>query len=387
LISLVYYEEPYRERATIVLDNHDRALDPGTLDLRGQYFEIGYGYNTTSGDKYSLTPGLWVKSQHAYSSEGVTICVLECEGIWMLMRELRFLVMAANVVTLILAAAGYTNCAATDVGKQVKDDNVEVGRLLSYDNTTRVWVFESASTVASGSAMTITSGTGVGDADADSTLERGSLPNYDIEFGGTQTIYTLIRLLLEEAGATLDALGDQDDSIIDTYMPFFTVNLPPLENITALIGDRLIWMTKCYLRAEASKQFKVIYPQISDAVKETYYSDQVPYFKEYVEKRNLLIPNDIKVYYKQDSATGVWDATALANPGSATDTDEITLYTTVRQIFLVPNITTQDDANLRAAAILQRYKAETLAGRLVLPYHDCSVELYDKVEVRDRRGV
>ncbi|GAG58973.1 unnamed protein product, partial [marine sediment metagenome] len=81
LISLVYYEEPYRERATIVLDNHDRALDPGTLDLRGQYFEIGYGYNTTSGDKYSLTPGLWVKSQHAYSSEGVTICVLECEGI------------------------------------------------------------------------------------------------------------------------------------------------------------------------------------------------------------------------------------------------------------------------------------------------------------------
>ncbi len=44
------------------------------------------------------------------------------------------------------------------------------------------------------------------------------------------------------------------------------------------------------------------------------------------------------------------------------------------------------DADLRADAILTRLKSETLAGRLVLPYHDCSVELYDKVKVEDVRG-
>jgi len=175
-----------------------------------------------------------------------------------------------------------------------------------------------------------------------------------------------------------------DDSIIHTLKPFFTINNPPFESLANLIY-RLIMMTKVYLRPEAALVFKIIYPQDADSVNETYYSDQAPYFREYTEKRNLLIPNDIKVYWGAND-DGTWDATALANPGSDTDAASIAAYTTVRAVYLAPDLTTKADADLRAAAILQRFKSETLAGRLVLPYHDCSVELYDRVSVVDKRG-
>ena len=312
LISFEWIEEPYRERATIVIDNSNRGLDPGTLDLRGSSFFIGTGYNTTSGNKYcgdgagsTATPTLWVKSQHTTSIEGKVVCVLTCEGMWAKLREIRYLAV-------------------------------------------------------------------------------GEAPYYNVPYGATQTIKEIIALALTEATMTLNATYG-DDSIIHTLKPYFTINEPPFESLASLIY-RLIRMTKTYMRPEASLVFKIIYPQDADAVNETYYSDQVPYFREYTEKRNLLIPNDIKVYWGQND-DGTWDAANIAAVGSATDATSISAYTTVRQVFLAPTLTSQADANNRASAILTRYKAETLAGRLVLPYHDCSVELYDKVAVYDRRGI
>ena len=311
LISLEHIEEPYRDRATIVLDNSDRSLDPGTVDLRGYPFSIGYGYVTTSTNKYcgdgagsDGTPTLWVKSQHTVSMEGKSVCVLTCEGMWAKLRELRYLAV-------------------------------------------------------------------------------GSAPYFDTPFGGTQTIKAIIALALTEASMSLNATWG-DDSIIDSLQPYFSVNNPPFESLGQLIY-RLIMMTKDYLRPEASLVFKLIYPQDADSVDETYYSDQSPYFKEYTEKYNLLIPNDIKVYWGMNT-DGTWNAADLANPGSATDSDSISAYTTVRWVYVAPDLTSQSDANARAAAILQRFQAETLAGRLVLAYHDCSVELYDKVQVYDGRG-
>lgn len=308
LLQLEHHEEAYRERAVIVLDNHDLALND--VNLLGKYFEIGYGYSTASGNRYSLTPGLWVKSQHFVSLAGKLVCILRCEGMWMLLSELRYLV-------------------------------------------------------------------------------SGEAPYYDSPFGRVNTVYELLASAIELLGTTgeftLDALGGQDDGIINDFKPLFTVNLPPFENARAIIY-RLIMMTRCYLRAEASKQFKVIYPQIADAVDETYYSDQIPYFREYVEKINLLVPNDIKVFWGRND-DGTWDADVIANPGSAEDAASIAAYTRVRHCYLAPNIENVNDANNRAAATLTRFKAEILAGRLVLPYHDCSVELYDRVLINDARGL
>lgn len=65
-----------------------------------------------------------------------------------------------------MGSSGYTNCVATDIGKQVKDDTVEIGALLAYNNTTRKWWVRTTSTVVNGSAMTITGGTGAGTSSA-----------------------------------------------------------------------------------------------------------------------------------------------------------------------------------------------------------------------------
>lgn len=65
-----------------------------------------------------------------------------------------------------LVAAGYTNCVPTDIGKQVKDDTVEIGVLLAYQNALREWWVNTTTNVVSGSAMTITAGTGAGTSTA-----------------------------------------------------------------------------------------------------------------------------------------------------------------------------------------------------------------------------
>ncbi len=397
LLSLEHVEEPYRDRATIILDNSDRTLDPGTVDLRGKEFSIGYGYNTTSGNRYcgdgdgtDGTPTLWVKSQHISSLEGESVCVLSCEGVWMKLRELQYLVTATNVVTLTLLPSGYTNCVAGDIGKQVKDDGAEVGALLSYSNTDRRWTFVSENTVLSGSAMTITSGTGAGTASSDSEEQEHNAPYYPVAFGGTQTIREIITLILAEAGMSLnDTFGD--DGIIDTLKPFFDIDVTSLPSLASILySTDMLLATKCYLRSEASKVFKIIYPQSSDAVDETYYSDQAPYFKRYEEKLNLIVPNDIKVFWGADPGSGSWKEepykSNLDDPGSAVDQDSIDAYTTVRRIYFAPRLTTQTDGNNRASAILSRFQSEQLSGRLLLPYHDCSVELYDRVRIYDNRG-
>lgn len=324
LISYEWIEEPYRDRATIVLANSDRHFNASANDLRGKSFTIGTGYVTSSTNKYcgdgagsEANPTLWVKSQSMVSMEGELVCILYCEGAWMKLRELIF-----------------TSVARGDTA-----------------------------------------------------------PYFNLAFTSTDTIFALIEKILVEAGLTLNALGTQDDGIIQNFLPVFTAN--PLEYDTAdYLIYRLIQMTKCYLRQVESSAFEVVYPQTTDSVDETYYSDQAPYFKEYVEKTNLLIPNHIVVFCNRDP-DGTWDSPEYPLiTGTAEDAGSIadllaSSYTSdgkVTEYHLAPYIGNQTDANNRASAILARYKAETLAGRLLLPFHDCRVELYDRVSIEDNRG-
>jgi hypothetical protein len=82
--------------------------------------------------------------------------------------------------SLNLSATGYVNCVTTDIGKQVKDDAVEIGILASYDNTNRQWVIAASSVIANGSAITITAGTGAGVASANSSA---TLDNFCVQGG------------------------------------------------------------------------------------------------------------------------------------------------------------------------------------------------------------
>jgi len=219
---------------------------------------------------------------------------------------------------------------------------------------------------------------------------------YSNVFPGSHTVYELMDLILEGAMSWDFVDAHPDDGIIDTFKPTFQINEMPFENAAALLY-RLLWMTMCYLRIRAISgdaiqypRWEVIYPQITDAVDKAYYSDQAPYFTEYVEKNTLLIPNSIVVLCNQEPVTELWDTPAYPLiVGTAKDQDQINKYTEAGkeliQVFLCGNIRTQEDADNRALAILTRLKSEILSGRLITP-HDSQIELYDKVSVSDRRG-
>lgn len=68
-----------------------------------------------------------------------------------------------NVIQIVtLQSGGYVNAVAGDIGKMVTDDGGNTGNLLDYDNTKRKWWVRWTSTIETGSAMLITSGTGAG---------------------------------------------------------------------------------------------------------------------------------------------------------------------------------------------------------------------------------
>lgn len=86
---------------------------------------------------------------------------------------------------LVLKSSGYTNCVAGDVGKQVKDDGIEIGSLLSYNNSTRTWIIQTSPTILINSVITITSGTGKGSANVNSTDEvDGDYPDILVDTNG-----------------------------------------------------------------------------------------------------------------------------------------------------------------------------------------------------------
>ena len=66
----------------------------------------------------------------------------------------------SKIITLV--AAGYVDCVAGDIGKQVTDDAVQIGVLLGYNNTSREWWVDATTIVASASVMAIVAGTGAG---------------------------------------------------------------------------------------------------------------------------------------------------------------------------------------------------------------------------------
>jgi len=75
----------------------------------------------------------------------------------------------------ITFGATYTDCVDSDIGKQVLDDTVACGTLLSFNNTTKTWLVSSyyGTAIASGSSMTLYGGTGAGTTNATSVYGGG----------------------------------------------------------------------------------------------------------------------------------------------------------------------------------------------------------------------
>ena len=96
-------------------------------------------------------------------------------------------VLANQLLTLLVA--GYVNCVAGDVGKQVQVAGVEFGLLDSYNNVTHIWRVSTGRLIPTGSAITITGGTGEGTADGNSvtTIKEIEFSVYT-DVAGEQTI-------------------------------------------------------------------------------------------------------------------------------------------------------------------------------------------------------
>lgn len=253
--------------------------------------------------------------------------------------------------------------------------------------TARLWVKSQAEISMEGKLAVAVTLEGAWSLMGEQLLRVGSPPLYNDSPYTTQVIYSILRTLIvtELVTATgynfsLDSLADQDDGIINTFVPQFSPNQAAFDDFNTLV-QILMAMTHCYLRARAGLVFQIVYPQSSNDVDETYYSYQAHFFFEYVEQRNIVVPNHIMVFCNQQEEGWVAE---LIITGEAEDTDQQAKYMEVIGLFTAPTITNQTDATNRALAIKGKLQAEITSGRLVVP-HDCRVELYDRVEVYDAR--
>lgn len=74
-----------------------------------------------------------------------------------------------GVVQMVSFGGTYTNAVTSDIGLTVTDDGASTGALLDYDNTNKKWWVRWSATIASGSTVAISGGTGTGVNSADST--------------------------------------------------------------------------------------------------------------------------------------------------------------------------------------------------------------------------
>ncbi len=273
-----------------------------------------------------------------------------------------------------------------------------------YAATPRLWVKYQQTVSIAGRLLTILELEGMWSKLVEIIMRLGNPPYYtakninpeDTDYDlADKTVYDLIALIFSEIDPafTLNALVE-DDGIIDTYVPDFSINtVSPFESAGYLITI-LMAMTKSYLKALDSLQFEIKYPQDSDSVDLTYYSYQAPYFYEFTERKCLMgtigkytlgytsgNPANQVILFANAGADMLWTniITAVADDEESQDK-----YGIVPAIVLAPEIDETADAANRAAAILAKAKQEEAGGLLVIP-HDCQMELYDKVSVYDAR--
>lgn len=244
----------------------------------------------------------------------------------------------------------------------------------------RLWVKHQQTVSSGGKLWEVLELEGMGAKLREQVMRLGDPPEYEKKYT-TDTVFDIIGYILDELGMTLNALAE-DDGIIDTLEPAFDVNSMPFERAAPLIY-RLLHMTASYLKALDDLEFEIKYPQSSDTVDITFYSDADPYFYEYVERVNTLVPNHFLVFGNEGD-DGLWLNYISSISPNGVDQEEIDAYDEIYKIILAGSLTTQAQVDNRAAVLLRRAKFELLAGRLYAP-HDARLELYDKVVIEDNR--
>ena len=354
LLHVQQIEERGNDGGVIRLQNNDRAVP---ADLTGYYVDLGWGHNTASGIKWAsaVSPRMWVMSQHDISG-----------GLKLTQPHL------------------YTDFAMAGVWGAVLNKQP----ILSKSYPLR-------------------------DIDCHRHDEE-----YWILSLMNKTIYDVLKQLIQnELSAqtglsfTLDALGTQDDGQISTVIPFPTELTDSIRLINAdspssfqTYGDlirSLMELTKCIIIPRAGLAFKIVYPQSSDTVDETYYSsdaDGHPFYE--VENRRLnMVPNHIEIYGGLDETYGIPTVS-----GHWFDTDHYSGWVSPAETAtydgpFMPVVAsggtdnplwetgmdTEAECIVRAAQLGWQLKDQRLGTRVLIPM-DARVELGDRVKIIDTRG-
>lgn len=321
-MGIEHHEYPFGGKANILLNNNDREVQ----DLRGYWVDIFYGDDLSlsggAGFEGRHTPRLWVKSQMDRSSPGVKQVILELEDSWAKLEEAVFI-----------------------------------------------------------------------------SNELDMPAPYHFTYIDISTPFWIITFVLNTAGFGMQALVE-DDGIIDSLIPTrFEINKPPpnTEGATGTADGtydtpkdlilKAFSYTKSYPRTindigGGPPEFQVVYPQEGDPADLTYYSYQPFYFKEFIFRENLVVPNMILTYCDWDYELGEFKSPPVI--GLAADQESIDDYGQMLDIVWFKGIDNTTDAYNVADAVIERLKIESKGGRLIID-HDIRPQLFDMVEIHDGR--
>ncbi|KKL86555.1 hypothetical protein LCGC14_1943560 [marine sediment metagenome] len=365
-----HIEDPQNDSGVILLSNNNKSVP---VDLRGYLVHLGWGLNTASGIKNNeasgaVAPALWVLKQSDISGapkgqQNELYTVFELRGVWQA-------ILNAQPIRLGATPYFWSNISPAFLGEGVNN-------IPELANKT---VFE--------------------------CLE-----------------YLIETSLSEQTGLGfyLDALGDQDDGLINDITkvnPFptdgvsllYDYEIEPFGTYGAFI-NKLLALTNCRLRTQPSLTFKIIYPQDSDSVDETYYSDMAvghPFYEvnhSRIEERSsgTPLPNHIQIWGGEDEMTGLplysgnwFDSDHYSTEPTSFDSAAIeAAYTGA----FMP-VTFEGDeltviwergfvSNAQCAALAAslgiQMRANALGTRVIIPM-DARVELFDRVKTVDTRG-
>jgi len=135
--------------------------------------------------------------------------------------------------------------------------------------------------------------------------------------------------------------------------------------------------------------FRIIYPTAWTSYHSTFTSDRPDatyhQFKEFEWQDHLLIPtNVIVVANRVDKEDGTWDEDQMVVGGWSITPENG--YPEIIQYHIAETLTTEVEADMRSLVVEIRQWMEAALGR-VLVQHDCGLELYDYIQIRDKRGV
>ncbi len=371
LLYVQHIEEPQNDSGVILLSNYDKSIP---ANLIGYLIHLGWGLNTPDGIKNkeadgAVAPALWVVKQSDISG-GVKgqkpelYTIFELRGVWQAVL---------NAQPIRLGPEPY------------------------------YWHYVDVNESEAG---------------ADNIPELAN-----------KTIFECLKYLIETSlseqtglGFFLDDLGDQDDgkiNDINVENPFPSGEVSLLyDETTEIFGtygsfiSKLMSRTDCYLRTEPGLTFKVIYPQESDGIDETYYSDSAlghPFYEinhGRIGERSAgtPLPNHIQIFGGEHDITGLplyeghwFDPDHYTTPPTTFtpaaieaaytgDFMPVTFEGNEEDETWDKTLTSNAQCVNTATTLGLKMKAITLGTRLLIPM-DASLELYDRVSVEDTRGL